>query len=507
MSQAVYSPKEPSSWSIYLNSTIYVAIITISGMGLLSLVNYRDIGMIYLMAVTIGSVFIKRYNVIYASVLSGICWNFFFMPPRFTFVIHHHEDILLLLLYLVAGLVIGFFTNKLRKNELILRTEGQRASQLYRIAKEISVAKDRDQMIDVVKEQVFQIFACDVAIFIRPKSEGEHAPLEHHGNFNVFELDILEWVMRNRLIAGKFTSHHTTSRAHFTPILGSKSCFGVLVLNFSDRHHLTEDQELVIDAIARQLGSGIEREYLQEELRNTLVSKESERIYKTLLSSVSHEMRTPLAAIKGFASALSNHEIIQKPEMVSNIASEITEGVERLDYVVQHLLDMSRLELGKLKLQLDYLDIRELIESAINKVKRSYPEHKIDLRLEEELPFFYLDFFLIEQSIENILRNAAIYTPKDSLIEVDVRTDLHYLYITITDNGPGISGHDPAMVFNKFYRGNPNETGGIGLGLSICKAVVELHRGHISVSNVKGKGAQFILRLPRELDRELVQHG
>ena len=507
MYQFDYTEKDPSTWSVYLITALYVSLVTVSNLGLLSLVNYRDIGMIYLMAVTVGSVFIKNYNVIFASILSGICWNVFFMPPRFTFIVQHHEDILLLMLYLVAGLVIGFFTNKLRKNERILKTEGQRANQLYSITKELSVAKNLDQMIKAVQEQLFRIFSCDVAIFLRPLNSGEHAPLEQYGNFQINEDEIIEWVMRNRTPAGKFTGNFPSSRAYFVPVPGSKLSLGVLVLNFSERPVLTDDQALVIDAASRQLGSGIEREHLQEELRNTLVTEESERIYKTLLSSVSHEIRTPLAAIKGFASTLSSPEVVKSPEKVHHVAGEISEGVERLDYVVQHLLDMSRLESGKLKLHLDYLDIKELLTNAIGKVKGLYPGRQVTLKAAEDLQFFYLDYFLVEQSIENILRNACTYTPADTLIEVEVSTDAHYLYITITDYGSGISGSDPNMIFNKFYRGNPKETGGIGLGLSICKAVIELHRGHISVNNVKGGGAKFLIRLPLELDRELVQNG
>lgn len=501
-------PTEPAVWSVYVVSTLYVSLITVAGLGLLSVITYRDIGMIYLMAISIGSVFIRRYNVIYAAVLSGVCWNVFFMPPKFTFKIQHHEDLLLLLLYLVAGSVIGSFTNKLKQKEKVLKTEGQRATQLYSITKELSAAKDLDLMIQALHVQMKNIFDCEFSVFYRPIGQGEHAPLLKHGDLQTGadDLEIIEWILRNLKPAGKFTSDFSTSRFYFTPVLGTNTCLGVFVFSFHNMLGLSFDQISVIDAASRQLALGLERERLQQELRSSLVNEESERIYKTLLSSVSHEMRTPLAAIKGFASTLKSKDVIKNEEKVLNAANEISEGVERLDYVVQNLLDMSRLESGKLKLHLDYHDIKELISTAISKVKNIYPDKNIKAEISDDLPFFYIDYFLIEQAVENILKNACLYTPLEKPIDVSLSLDSYYLYIHIRDYGPGILGDNPNIIFNKFYRGNPNETGGLGLGLSICKAVIELHRGSIQVENISHSGANFIIRIPKELDRELTHY-
>ena len=496
------------NWRSVLTTVGYVANLTFVNAILLPVVHYRAIGIIYLMGITVGSVFIKNYNVFMAAIIGGVCWNLFFIPPKFTFVIHHQEDWMLLILYLVAGLVIGSFTNRLKAKEEILKSEGTRATQLYSITKELSIAEDLDALIMTVQGQVERLFDCPVSVFLRPTDDIEYDPAPSQGRGNFFippkEEYALQWVVKNRLPAGRFTDTLPSSEGYYIPLIGDKKVIGIIAINVSKLNLLTHDQKLVLDAIARQLSTGFQRENLEFELRGKMVSEESERIYKTLLNSVSHEMRTPLAAIKGFASALTEENIAKDQAKVTNIANEVTQGVERLDYVVQNLLDMSRLESGNLKLNLDYIDLNELIVEAIRKVKKYNGDKEVRLQIPKDLPLFYLDYFLIEQSLENIMRNAFLYTPIDTPLDVDVKMEDRFLLIIITDYGKGIENADPNVVFKKFFREKPEQAGGLGLGLSICKAIIELHRGTISVSNIKEKGASFEIKLPRELDREIL---
>jgi two-component system sensor histidine kinase KdpD len=255
--------------------------------------------------------------------------------------------------------------------------------------------------------------------------------------------------------------------------------------------------------MARQLSTGLLRERFEIDLRGKMVNEESERIYKTLLNSVSHEMRTPLSAIKGFASALLDKDLTNDPERIHTMAHEISLGVERLDYVVQNLLDMNRLESGNLKLKLDYADVVETLNMAVRKVKRFHGEKIVTIHAQPDLPFIYVDYFLIEQVFENIIRNAFLYTPHGTPMEIDIEKEEHFINIIITDHGPGVRSTNPDEIFKKFFREKPQETGGLGLGLSICKSILELHRGYISVDNISPHGARFSIKIPRELDREM----
>lgn len=491
-------------WRGVLATMGYLANLTFLNAVILPVVQYRAIGIIYLMGVTVGSLFIKRYNIYLAAVVGGLCWNVFFIPPTFTLHVEHQEDIMLLMLFIVAGIVIGIFTKRLQEKEEILRREGNQATQLYTITKELSNAEDLQALIDATLAIVDRLLGCPMSVFIRPWGEKDYdpSPEEARGTFQIppKEEYALQWVIKNRLPAGKFTDTLPMSLGYYVPIISDKKVIGILAMNVAKVNLLTHDQKLILDAVARQLSAGIQRENLEGELRGKMVSEESERIYKTLLNSVSHEMRTPLAAIKGFASVLES----STPANAKEIAREIGHGVERLDYVVQNLLDMSRLESGNLRLNLDYHDVGELVRDAVRKVKRTHGERVVTVNAGKDLPLVFLDYFLIEQSIENIIRNAYLYSPAESPIEVSVDFEEEIICLSVTDNGPGIRGNDPSIVFRKFYRERPQETGGLGLGLSICKAIVELHHGTISAENVPGKGARFTLKIPRELDREII---
>lgn len=495
-------------WRSLLTTTGYLANLTFLNAVILPVVHYRAVGIIYLMGITIGSLFIKNYNIYIASIIGGMCWNIFFIPPRFTLHIDAQEDWMLLLLFIVAGVVIGTFTRRLQEKEKILMNEGNRATQLYSITKDLSQAEDTEALIKTVLIQIERLFQCPVSIFVKPPGTQEYDPNPRDGKGNypipVKEEYALQWVVKNKSSAGKFTDTLPASQGHYIPLISDRETIGIIALDVSNISLLTHDQKLLLDALARQLASGLERESLEFELRGKLVSEESERIYKTLLNSVSHEMRTPLAAIKGFASAIKNINPVHEPEKISNMAGEITQGVERLDYVVQNLLDMSRLESGNLKLNFDYADVFEIVQSSVSKVKKFYGDKVVRIESGKDLPLVYLDYFLIQQSIENIIRNAFIYTPPSSPLDIDINMDDNSVFINITDYGPGIRSSDVSVVFKKFYREHPEKAGGLGLGLSICKAILELHHGDITVQNIKGKGASFQIKIPRELDREII---
>lgn len=495
-------------WRTALITTGYMANLTFVNAILLPVVPYRGIGILYLMGITIGALYIKKYNILLAAFLGGLCWNIFFIPPYFTLIIHAQEDWMLLGLYLVAGVVIGTFTNRLKAKEETLRNEGARATQLYSITKELSEAQDIETFIETVINLIHRMFGCPTTIYLKSPQMMDFDPklTDGKGTFSIppKEEYTLQWVIKNRMSAGRFTDTLPSSLGHYVPLIREKMVIGIIAIDVSKLNLLSHDQKLVLDAIARQLSTGVQRESLESELRGKMISQESDRIYRTLLNSVSHEMRTPITSIKGFTSALRESNKSHDTEKVETLAIEVSEGVERLDYVVQNLLDMSRLETGNLRLKLDYVDIKELITNAIRKVKKYYGDKEVRFNIEDELPLFYFDEVLMEQVIENIIRNAFVYTSPSSPLDIDVRVEEKNLYVVITDYGPGIMNPDPNIVFKKFFREKPQETGGLGLGLSICKAILELHKGSITVENVKGKGASFIIQLPRELDREIL---
>ena len=491
-----------------LITTGFLAFLTLINFFLHKLIDYRALGMIYLMGITTASLYLKNYNIFLATILGAICWNLLFIPPKFTFAITAPEDWALLVLYLVAGIVIGTFMNRLKANEVILKAEKNRATQLYTITKALSSAEDVNSLNSIIRGEIKAIFNCPSCLILHeiPGNVFHPSRMTRNGDSipqTAEEEVIIQTVVRNQKPAGKLTDEFIESRYLYYPLVGEKKIIGILVLDLSAHNTFSSDSWLILDAMARQLSMGLLRERFEAELRGKMVNEESERIYKTLLNSVSHEMRTPLSAIKGFSSALLDKDLITDLDKIRTIAEEISLGVERLDYVVQNLLDMSRLESGNLKLKLDYADVVETLSTAVRKVKKFHGEKVVTLNAQKDLPLIYVDYFLIEQTFENIIRNSFIYTPGASPLEIQVEKEENFINVIITDYGAGIRSSDPEDIFKKFFREKPQEAGGLGLGLSICKSILELHKGYISVENLPGKGASFTLKIPRELDREM----
>ncbi len=491
-------------------TTGFLALLTALNYLLDKIVDYRALGMIYLIGITTASLYLKNYNIIFATFLGAICWNLLFIPPRFTFAIHAPEDWTILILYLVAGLVIGTLLKRLKLKEIVLMSERNRATQLYNITKALSLAEDLSSLNTIIRSEINKIFNCPSCLLLHEVVGHDFHPskMRRIGDFIPQAMDedlIIQSVVRKLRPAGKFTDEFSHSRALFVPLVAEKKIIGILILDLNAQRNFSIDHWPILDAISKQLSTGLLRERLEIELRGKMINEESERIYKTLLNSVSHEMRTPLSAIMGFSSALLDKDLTSDPERIKAIAEEISHGVERLDYVVQNLLDMSRLESGNLKLKLDYADVVETLNTAVRKVKKHHGEKNVLIKAEADLPLVYVDYFLIEQTFENIIRNAFIYTAPETSLEIEVEKEEHYINVNILDHGPGIIVKNPDDIFKKFYRGNPKEAGGLGLGLSICKSILELHNGFISVENVIPSGARFTLKIPRELDREAYQ--
>ncbi len=489
-------------------TTSFLAFLTTLNYFLDKILDYRALGMIYLMGITTASLYLKNYNIVLATLLGAISWNFLFIPPKYTFSINAPEDWALIVLYLVAGLVIGTLMKRLKDKEDILRTEKNRATQLYSITKALSSAEDVNSLILLIRGEIHTAFNCSSCLILNeiPGFDFHPSKMTRIGDFipELKEEDlILQSIVRRLKPAGRFTDEFERSRYLYYPLFGEKKIIGILILDLLLHESFSSDSWLILDSMARQLSTGLLRERFEIDLRGKMVHEESERIYKTLLNSVSHEIRTPLSAIKGFSSALLDRDLTNDPERIRTIAEEISLGAERLDYVVQNLLDMNRLESGNLKLKLDYADVVETLNIAVRKVKKFHGEKIVTFNAEPDLPLIYVDYFLIEQVFENIIRNAFLYTPPNTPLEVDIEKEEHFIDVVITDHGPGLKSTNPDEVFKKFYREKPQETGGLGLGLSICKSILELHKGYISVENISPSGAKFTIKIPRELDREM----
>jgi two-component system sensor histidine kinase KdpD len=256
------------------------------------------------------------------------------------------------------------------------------------------------------------------------------------------------------------------------------------------------EQETLIENFVNQIGSAVERELLNQKANNALIYEESEKLYKTLFDSISHELKTPIAAIMGASSFLLGLNSENKIETRKQLYEEIHTATIRLNRLVENLLDMARLESGKLVPNIALCDVQDLVNAALAHFGKEIKENSITVDIPENMPFIKADFVLMEQVFKNLIQNALLYTPVDSKIEIQSSFDENSAYIIISDNGEGIPLKDIDHIFNKFYRADSKVSGGTGLGLSIAKGIVGAHKGTITASNKLTGGSKFVIKLP-----------
>lgn len=484
----------PSSPSAILNSILVVGVATIINLLLLDYVAYHALGLIYMLAFSLASMFMKHFSVTLAATLSALLWNIVFIPPRFTFAITAGEDWLMLLLYLVTAGMLGTFTRKLRRSEERLRIQGARTDSLYRMTRTLAGARDGAEAIHRALEQLKLQLNVDASVWVlEGKRKIEDARKQGDFNPDIKEWAALQWSFLNRQNAGRFTDTLPAVQGHYIPLVDQTGLWGVLGVNTENLKEMKTESLSLIQAISQQLSFALGRDDLFRKLQEKQVKEESEKIYKTLLNSVSHELRTPLTAIQGFAGALLSRGT--SDVQLYECASEISENTNRLNQVVQKFLDMGRIEAGQLKLQKQEVDLEELVRSIWSHMKTKYEGRHVEFHYPPGAVIVLADAPLLTQSIENVLENAFIYNDREAQIEVVLTSDGRHARLTIMDNGLGLGSH-PEQVFEKFWRGNPSKTGGTGLGLSISRAFVEFHEGTLTAENVRGKGALFRFTLP-----------
>jgi two-component system sensor histidine kinase KdpD len=279
-------------------------------------------------------------------------------------------------------------------------------------------------------------------------------------------------------------------------MMTKRGALGVFAVAWPAERQPTLEQRDLLDAFARQAALVLDRICLGLEAENARLLAESEKLSKSLLNSISHELRTPISAITTAASALSVAD--RPPELARTLAGEIQEGAARLNRLVSNLLDMTRLESGKVKPRLEWCDVADLVDVTLRRNERELAHHPITVSLAQPLPLVRMDFVLVEQALNNLLLNAAAYTPAGTAVEVKATLASGELALSVADRGPGLPEESLTHLFTKFYRAPGSPAGGTGLGLSIVKGFVEAHRGRVAVQNRPGGGAEFTIFLPVE---------
>lgn len=460
-------------------------------------IGYSDLALIFIVTVLLVAIRAKMLITLASVFICFLLYNYFFIEPRFTFMISAERGVITIITFIISALLVGRLANQLRAQVLSLRAANSASLQLQELERKLSSCVDIQQVLNIAKQHLESSLNAYVWLRVATQVSGEISVLNEKDQIAA------DWAQKNVKPCGRFTNTLTQTEWWFNP-LNLVESHGVIAIRFRDHpqalsFELQRLTELMIEDIAQTLS----RVQLSLQLENSRVVAETEKLRSALLSSVSHDLRSPLAAMIGSADTLKYYSEqmpeIDRHELLDTIHIE----GERLDRYIQNLLDMTRLGHQGLTLSRAWIGVNELITSATERLKRYQPHVSIKTTCAEELPQLYVHPALIEQAIFNVLENAAKFSPDNVPIEVNIQQVESYLQIEIEDQGTGIPENEREQIFDMFYtmqRGDRGKTG-TGLGLSIVKAIIGAHMGSIEAQSGRhGHGTVIRIRLPLHQD-------
>jgi len=462
------------------------------------------LALVYLFGVVLLAFFVGRGPTFLTATASALLWDYFFVPPRGSFRIMHIADAMMFFMFFVVALVLGQLVSRIRWQERAERRREERSTALYLLTRDLADAASVDEMAQRLARQAAQAFKARIAILLRESGGGLAATAHPASTFPVSEKEqsVAAWAFRFGKAAGRFTDSLPSAGAIYVPMQTNRGAVGVLGVEWPGDQQPTLEQRDLLQAFARQSALVLDRLRLDAEGQQARLIAESEKLSKALLNSISHELRTPISAITAAASALTELKGNEPPALQKNLAGEIQESASRLNRLVSNLLDMTRLESGAVKPRMEWCDVADLVNVALRRNERELAAHPVNLSLPRPLPLVKMDFVLIEQVLNNLLLNAAAYTPPGTPVEVKASAAPDAMAISVADRGPGLPPETLPHVFEKFYRVPGAPAGGTGLGLSIVKGLVEAHGGRVEARNRPGGGAEFTIYLPLQASPE-----
>lgn len=456
--------------------------------------------MIYLGAVVFIATFLGRGPAISASVLSVLTFDYLYVPPYYTLAVSDTQYGITLIVMLLISIIISSLTVRLRQTAENARKQERQTAVLYELSRKLAATQNFQEMLATATEHLTSIFDSRVAIFLPNESNnlqiqsGDIAAETEHR-----KLGVATWVYEHGTIAGMGTDALPGARGIYLPLRTSRKTLGVMRLEPSHPWKVADpDHMRILEAFANQIALGIERENLTRQTQNSKMEIEAERMRNTLLSSVSHDLRIPLTVIEGSASALIEGDKTLTKQSKQELAQTIYEESHRLDRQVNNLLEMSRLQSGEVKINKEWHVLEEVVGTALSQLEIQLQTHPVTINIPSDLPMVNMDALLIERVLVNLIENAAKHTPSGTPIEISAQIQKNELVVEVSDRGPGLPADTEELVFEKFFRTSPGNTRGIGLGLSICRAILQAHGGQIKAANRAGGGATFYFTLPME---------
>ena len=498
--KAIADDPGASAWQTvlprYVWATTAVVAVTLLAFPLFRVFDLANIVMLFLLATVLVAVKFGRGPAALAAVLNVAAFDYFFVQPRFSFAVSDVQYLLTFAVMLAVGLITGQLTAGLRFQARISTSRERRAQSLFELTRDLSASLLNEQVIEIGQAALQRDFGGEAVILAMDDKDQLSVASKSPADFDA---SVADWAFRNGQPAGLNTSTLSAQAWHYLPLKATMRTRGVLAVKPSKpRWLLIPEQVQQLDTLARQIAIALERVHYVEIAQQSLVQMESERLKSTLLSAISHDVRTPLTALIGLAESLQRASP-PLTEQQADIAQAMTTQARQLSALVTNLLDMARLQNGSINLRKDWQSPQEVIGSSIRAVQHALKGVAVQTEVPADLPLVEFDVVLMERVLVNLLENAAKYGAAPIVVTASVTADK--LVFSVRDHGPGLpvalKGRE-AELFGKFTRGeSESATPGVGLGLAICKAVVDAHRGQISALNADGGGAEFKVVLPK----------
>jgi len=485
-------------WRGYAMAALACAIATLIAAPLHTVFELSNIVMLFLMVVVFVALRFGRGPAVLASFLSVAAFDFFYVPPRFSFAISDVQYLLTFVIMLAVGLITGQLTAGLKHQARIATSREARVRALYEMSRDLSGALIPEQIAEICGRFIESQFGGKASIILSNLEDKLKPPIAATAKPPIIDHGIAQWAFDHEEAAGNGTDTLAGSSVLYLPLKAPMRVRGVFAFEpVNPGQLMTPEQRRLLETFARLIAIALERIHYVDISQSFAVTMESERLRNSLLSAISHDLRTPLSVLVGLADSMT----LTKPPLTGQqmgIASTMRTEAMRMAALVNNLLDMARLQAGEVKLNRQWCLLEEVVESSLRAVSPSIAHYKVSVRIEENLPLLEIDAVLMERVFCNLLENATKYTPENSKIEIGASSADKEVIVWVEDNGPGLPKGKEEEIFKKFERGQKeNATPGVGLGLAICRAIVEAHGGTIHAENRSTGGAKFVFTLPK----------
>jgi two-component system sensor histidine kinase KdpD len=475
-----------------------------------------DLVMIYLLGIVIIANRATMWPALFAALLSIAVFDFFFVPPPYTLAVNNIRHFVTFIVMFIVSLVISRLTIRVRQQAESARLRERGTAALYHLSRDLARERTAARLGEIAAKHMGEVFDGQVAVLM---PDDQNRLVLSAGGFTTFqpdqqELGVAQWVFEHRQPAGIGTDTLPGAKALYLPLIASGGVVGVVGIQPRTATAFDPEEFHYLVTFANQTAMAIERAFLVEEAHQALLKAETESLRNTLLSSVSHDLRTPLSAITGAATTLLENDAAIDVTARLDLLQTIQEEAEHLNRIIRNVLDMTRLESGAIKINKEWQSLEEIVGVVLNRLGNRLQDHPLSVNLPGSLPLIPFDGLLIEQVLMNLFDNAVKYTPKGTPLELSASESFYTVTVELADKGPGILPGDEERIFEKFVRGR-GVAGGVGLGLAICRTIINAHGGKIWAENRPGGGAVFrftlssagIPPLPAQEEEETPERG